>query len=155
MRKYITLFFLVSSFLLACKGGNAPDAIIDHDRMVGLLTGVHIIDGRMFSVTQDPDSLYKYGTARYMALFKNYHTDSAQFRRSLKYYSTQPTVLLAIYDQVSQNLKQKTDSLNKTQTKNIHNADSINKIKNAGMADSLKKAQIKNIQKTKTLDKKP
>ncbi|HAL82348.1 MAG TPA: hypothetical protein DCO83_09010 [Mucilaginibacter sp.] len=117
MRKYITLFFSVTFFLSACKGGKAPDGIINHDQMIVLLTQVHIVDGSLFSVTQNPDSLYKYGTDRYLALFKRYHTDSVQFRKSLKYYTTQPVELTAMYDKVLADLKQKTDSLTKTQLK--------------------------------------
>ena len=117
MRKYITLFFSVTFLLSACKGVKAPGEVINHNRMISLLTELHIVDGGMFSVTQSPDSLYKYGTDRYLALFKKYHTDSVQFKKSLKYYTTQPVELQAIYDQVLVNLKQKTDSLNKLQQK--------------------------------------
>ena len=117
MRKYITLFFSVTFFLSACKGGKAPDEIINHDQMIVLLTQVHIVDGSLYAVSQNPDSLYKYGTDRYLALFKRYHTDSVQFRKSLKYYTTQPVELTTIYDQVLANLKQKTDSLTKRQLK--------------------------------------
>ncbi len=120
MHKYITLFFSVSLFLSACKGGKATEGIIKHDRMVSLLTEVHIIDGSMYSVKQDPDSLYKYGTGKYMALFKKYHTDSVQFKKSFSYYATQPAELQVMYDQILINLKQKADSLNKLQLKQYH-----------------------------------
>ncbi|HEY5326215.1 MAG TPA: DUF4296 domain-containing protein, partial [Mucilaginibacter sp.] len=70
-----------------------------------------------YSLPQSPDSLYKYGLNRYLSVFKKYHTDSAQFKKSLKYYTTQPDELEAMYDQVLANLKQKTDSLNKLQQK--------------------------------------
>jgi hypothetical protein len=85
--------------------------------MISLLTEVHIVDGSMYSLSQNPDSLYKYGLNRYLSVFKKYHTDSAQFKKSLKYYTTQPDELEAMYDQVLANLKQKTDSLNKLQQK--------------------------------------
>ncbi|HEY8784278.1 MAG TPA: DUF4296 domain-containing protein [Mucilaginibacter sp.] len=118
MHKYIALFFSVTLFLSACKGGKATRDIISHDRMVNLLTEVHIVDGGMYSIQQNPDSLYKYGTDRFLALFKKFHTDSAQFKASLKYYTTQPVELQAMYDKVLANIKQKTDSLNKLQQKN-------------------------------------
>ena len=117
MRKYITLFFSVTFLLAACKGVKAPGEIINHNRMICLLTEVHIIDAGLVSVTPSPDSLYKYGAERFLTLFKKYHTDSVQFKKSLKYYTTQPVELQAIYDQVLVNLKQKTDSLNKLQQK--------------------------------------
>jgi len=125
MHKYITLFFSVSLFLFSCKGGKAPDEIIKHDQMTSLLTEVHMIDGRVYGIFQSPDSLNKYGTSRFDALFKRYHTDSAQFRRSFKYYATKPVELQKMYDQILVNLKQKTDSLNKVQ----HITDSLVRIK--------------------------
>jgi hypothetical protein len=115
MRKYITLFFSVTFFLFACKGGKAPASVIKHDQMVSLLTDLHIVDGSLYSAPQAPDSLYKYGIDKYMIAFKDHHTDSVQFKASLKYYTTQPVELQAIYDQVLVNLKKKTDSLSKPQ----------------------------------------
>lgn len=118
MRKYITLFFSVTFLIYACKGNKAPDGVIKHDKMVSLLTEVHIIDGGLYGLQQQPDTLYKYGAGKYLALFKRYDVDTAQFRKSMKYYATQPTEMAAMYDQILANLKAKTDSLNKIQTKN-------------------------------------
>jgi hypothetical protein len=117
MRKYITLFFSVTLFLAAC-GGKTPSDVIGHDRMIALLTDMHIIDGATYTMNQLPDTLYKYETANYLALFKKYQTDSVQFKRSLRYYTTKPVELQAMYDKVLDNLKQKQDSLNKTFQKN-------------------------------------
>src|ERR1700744_2238313 len=117
MRKYITLFFSVSLFFISCKKNKAPDGIVKHDRMVNLLTDFHWVEGRMYGIFKSQDSLYKYGTSRYDALFKRYGTDSAGFKKSLKYYTTQPAELQKMYDQVLLNLKQKGDSLTKVQRK--------------------------------------
>jgi len=117
MHKYIVLFFSVTFLLSACTGNKTKEAIIKHDQMVNLLTEVHIIDGGIYSIPQNPDSLYKYGTGRYIALFKKHHTDTAQFSKSLKYYTTQPLELQAIYVEVLKNLAKKTDSLTKIQQK--------------------------------------
>ncbi|MDP9081562.1 MAG: DUF4296 domain-containing protein [Bacteroidota bacterium] len=89
--------------------------------MVSLLTEVHLVDGRSYGNNQMQDSLIKYGTVRYEAVFKRFHTDSAEFRKSLKYYSTQPVELQKMYDQILINLKKKSDSLSNLQ----HVADSI------------------------------
>jgi hypothetical protein len=113
MHKYNRLFFSVLIFLAACKGGKAPEGIIKKEQMINLLTEVHIVDGSMYNVMQIPDSLYKHGTNIYLTLFKKYHTDSAQFRKSFKYYSTNPEMLRTIYEQITKNLKLKTDSVNK------------------------------------------
>jgi hypothetical protein len=117
MLKYITLFFSVSLFLSGCEADKTPNGVINQGRMTSLLTEVHMVDGRLYLVKQEPDSLYKYGTGRYVALFKKYHTDSVQFKKSMNYYATQPLALQKMYDQIALNLKKKTDSLNKLQIK--------------------------------------
>ncbi|MEO6852074.1 MAG: DUF4296 domain-containing protein [Mucilaginibacter sp.] len=118
MHKYKILFFSVLLFLTAC-GIGTPKGIIDPDKMVSLLTEVHIVDGILYNGAQTPDSLYKYGMGRYLALFKKFKTDSAQFRKSYRYYTTNPEELLEIYQAVEFNLKQKSDSLNKLQQQQV------------------------------------
>jgi hypothetical protein len=132
MHKYNSLFFSVLLFLAACKGTKTPEGIIKEDQMAALLTEVHIIDGSMYNVMQTPDTLYKYGTGKYLTIFKKFHTDSAQFKKSFKYYSIHPEIMETIYEQVVINLKQKTDSLNKLNQKQIARD-------NKRAADSLKK----------------
>ncbi|MBS1532037.1 MAG: DUF4296 domain-containing protein [Bacteroidetes bacterium] len=113
MHRYKILFFSLLVFLCSCGGKTIPDNVIQPDKMVRVLTEVHIADGAMYNVMQLPDSLYKYGTDRYLKIFKQFHTDSVQFRRSMKYYCNNPGMLADMYDQVTDILKQKSDSLNK------------------------------------------
>lgn len=117
MYKYITLFFSVSLFLISCKGGDTPEGIIEQKKMTSLLVEVHLVDGRMFSLLQNQDSINRYGTSRYDALFKRYHTDSTTFKKSLHYYAMEPVILQKMYDTILSRLKIKTDSLNKVQRK--------------------------------------
>jgi Domain of unknown function (DUF4296) len=132
MQKYKSLFFSLFLFVYACSGNKAPKGTIDTATMVGLLTEVHIADGSMYNTVQVPDSLYKYGTARYIKVFQNFHIDSAEFRKSMQYYANNPELLTKIYEQVSVNLSKKMDSLNKANQKQIA-------IDNKRRTDSLKK----------------
>ena len=132
MHKYNKLFFSVLIFLAACSGNKVPDGIIAQDEMTNLLTDIHIVDGSMYNVVQVPDSLYKYGKDKYRIVFSKYHTDSVQFKKSFQYYSSHPEKLQAMYDQITINIKQKSDSVNKL------NLDKINK-DNKRRTDSLKK----------------
>jgi hypothetical protein len=113
MHNYKTLFFSLLLLLYACGGNNIPKGVIKPARMASLLTELHIADGAMYNVMQLPDSLYKYGTDKYLKLFKSFHTDSIQFKKSMQYYCSNPELLVDIYDQVTTNLKQKSDSINK------------------------------------------
>ena len=119
MQKYNILFFSLLTFYLGCKSDRVPDNIIQPDRMAGLLTEIHLTDGSMYNVMQVPDSLYKYGTAKYLLVFKTFHTDSNQFKKSLQYYSQNPEMLVKMYEQISASLKQKSDSLNVANQKQI------------------------------------
>jgi hypothetical protein len=119
MQKYKSLFFSLILFLYACGGNKVPPGIIKPDRMIGLLTEVHIADGSMYNIMQVPDSLYKYGNDKYQMIFNNFGTDSLTFRKSMKYYSDKPEILEKIYEQVTINLKQKSDSLNKINQEGI------------------------------------
>lgn len=132
MHKYNKLFFLVLILLAACSGNKTPDGIIAQDEMTNLLTDIHIVDGSMYNMMQGPDTLYKYSTDKYRYVFSKYHTDSVQFKKSFQYYSSHPEKLQVMYEQITINIKQKSDSVNKL------NLDKINK-DNKRRTDSLKK----------------
>ena len=117
MHKYIILFFSVLTLLCSCSGDDsAPDGILKKSEMVNVLADVHIVDGGLINISQEPDTLYKYGYPRYSAVFEKYNTDSAEFRRSFKYYSLKPSVFSDIYEKVLKRLQAKTDSLTKLLT---------------------------------------
>jgi len=113
MQKYISLFFSVLLYLTACKSNDVPDGIIKEKEMISLLTDVHITDGAIYTLPQIPDSLYKYGRAKYVAVFKKHHTTDDQFQKSLKYYTTQPDRLQEMYNKIDANIKAKIDSMNR------------------------------------------
>ncbi len=134
MHKYNKLFFFVLIFLAACKGNKTPADILDKEQMAGLLTEIHMADASMYSLYQVPDTLYKYGTGKYLAIFKKYHTDSVQFKKSFKYYSLKPDILSDIYEQITDNLKKKSDSLNKINGEQIKKrTDSLKKLQKTAM----------------------
>jgi hypothetical protein len=114
MRKYIILFFSALPFLLACKTNKAPNGIIVQDKMINLMTAMHLVDGSLYDINASiPDSLYKYGKGKYVALFKRFNTDSTKFDKSLKYYTQHPDQLEIMYTKIMANLQAKNDSLNK------------------------------------------
>ena len=116
MLKYITLFFSVLLLLSACN--SSPSGIIPPNEMATVLTDVHLTDGALGNVTQMPDSIYKYGMARYLAIFKKYNIDSAEFNKSYKYYTLHPGVMSDIYDNVLKNIMAKNDSITNLIAKN-------------------------------------
>lgn len=118
MRTYKSLFFCALLFLTACGSKDKiPADILPKDRMTAVLVQVHIIDGKMYNISQMPDSLYLHGTAFYLAMFKKYHTDTVQFARSYKYYTAHPDKFDEIYDDVVKRMQTITDSIAKLKTK--------------------------------------
>src|ERR1700759_1918908 len=113
MLKYIVPFFWAVLLFSACSGNKTEKGILPRDQMITLLTQVHVVDGGIYNVTSvNPDTLYKYGNGRYLAMFKKYHVDSAAFRRSLKYSSGKPVELQAMYEEVIKRINDKVDSTN-------------------------------------------
>jgi hypothetical protein len=114
MRIYKYLFFLGLLAFAACKGDESvPANIISEDRMPAVIAEIHIIDGDLYNVPQQPDSLYKYSMGHYTAAFKKHHTDSTQFKKSFIWYTKHPVKLDEIYDKVLKILQTKNDSIGK------------------------------------------
>ena len=113
MRYYIILFFSVLSFLYSCKSSGVPDDLIPTDQMTALLTQVYLADGSLSNMQQLPDTLYKYGTAKYAAIFKKFNIDTAQFRKSYIYYASNPQKMLDINIKILAVLQTRSDSLTK------------------------------------------
>jgi hypothetical protein len=130
--------------------------------MADLLVQIHLIDGSLYNGTQVPDSLYHYGMGKYLDAFRKFNTDSAQFRKSMEYYSSEPDKLTAIYDKVDKRIKALSDSLSAEQAKertrllkkDSLKTDSIKKANlkpktHAQKADSVKQAKAKKIMDAK------
>ncbi len=108
MKRLLALFFLII-FFAACNSDGAPDGIINQDRMVKVLTDIHLADG--YASVNYGDTSKQQIKAMYLAIYKKYNTDSLQVRKSLEFYSMHADRLKTIYEQVSAALLQ----LEKTQ----------------------------------------
>ncbi|MFD2146568.1 DUF4296 domain-containing protein [Mucilaginibacter antarcticus] len=139
MRKHIILFFSALLVLGACKYGGGNADVLGEDDMVSLLVDVHMMDGYLASQPNN-DSLYRYGTGRYLYIFKQHHTDSATFKRSMKHYTMRDEVLVKIYEEVNKRLLAKNDSIVAVIAKDQKNAE--RQAKNA-QKDQERKAKLR------------
>jgi len=156
MRFYLILFFCVSGFLFGCNSKTSvPDGIIEEPQMAALLTDIHLVDGSLYNLPPVPDTLAKHGLGLYLAVFKLHHTDTTQFKASMKFYTTRPDLMTRIYYTVTKTL----DSLQAAKTKAVKPVvapkasqkttqqitDSVNNAqeKEKRKADSIKIAQFK------------
>lgn len=89
--------------LTHCNTEEDAPGVIGKDKMAGLLTDLHLLEG--YTSTLPFDSLVKTSPALYNMAFNKYSTDSAQFNKSLKYYSDRPKELNDIYVEVKKRLE--------------------------------------------------
>lgn len=152
MRFYIILFFCAGCFFMSCsESSDAPKPLLTMPQTAEVLTDIHIVNGSLYNIANQPDSILKHGMGLYLDVFKINHTDSATFRKSLQYYSLHPDVLYVIYEGVAKRLNKKLDSLKKVKAhieavkrKDPHfKADSIKAKKKA---DSIATARTKHIE---------
>ena len=103
MKRLLTLFSGLI-FLVSCAGKETPAGLLGREKMIAVLTDVHLVEAHSGTV-MDADSM-KQVLADYMnVVYKKHQTDSVQFRKSLKYYSSRPKELNGMYDQVIRNLE--------------------------------------------------
>lgn len=110
MRTHIILFFSALLFLSACKPEGNHANVLGKEDMISLLVDVHMVDGYL-ATQPNNDSLYVYGTGLYKFIFKQHRTDSATFRRSMKYYTMRDEDMVNIYEEVNKRLQVKNDSV--------------------------------------------
>jgi len=162
MRFYIVLFFCLGCFFMSCSvSSDAPKPLLTMPQTAQVLTDIHIVNGSLYNVANQPDSILKHGMGLYLDVFKINHTDSATFRKSLQYYSLHPDVLVVIYEGVTRRLNKKLDSLKKIKAhieavkrkdphfkadsiKAKHKADSLATIRTKRTEDSIKAINKKN-----------
>ena len=142
MRKHLILFFSALFLLAACKDDQHADNVIPKDKMIKVLADVHITDGSLMLYGPN-DSLYKYGTNRYIQVFKKHGIDSATFNRSVKYYAMRPDDMIEIYDSLTKLLNTKSDSVTKIQAKINEKEAKALEAKGKKRLDSLKRDSIK------------
>ena len=101
----LILCIILSIFIASCNNKKVPKGILQNREMVFVLTDIHLIDSYVstsgnYNPAKQPVKNY------YKAIYNRYLTDSAQFQKSLRYYSSNPKVLDTIYHQVLQRLNQ-------------------------------------------------
>lgn len=100
--KRCPLFFFLIIFLWGCSKSSEPANVIKEDRMVDVLTDLHLADG--YSSTFYNDSTGTKSALIYAALYKKYQLDSASLRHNIDYYAKHPDIMVKLYDSVNNRL---------------------------------------------------
>jgi hypothetical protein len=101
MKRLIHWFFALI-FFTGCIFDGTPEGIIHKDKMISLLTDIHLVDGYLGILGQDNSKQVQVNL--YQSVFNKYHTDSIEFRKSLEYYAKKPKELHDMYKEVQSNL---------------------------------------------------
>ncbi|MDB5121642.1 MAG: hypothetical protein JWN56_2860 [Sphingobacteriales bacterium] len=102
--KSLILVYFTLIFLTACTTNTSKQDIIEPDKMVEVLTDIHIVDGYISTFRQS-DTLKQRASSYYAAVYKHHHIDSLTYKNSLEYYSRNPKLLDTIYYKVNNQLE--------------------------------------------------
>ena len=103
MKRLLALFFLIN-FFIACSSDSVPNGILEEDKMIEVLTDIHLADG--YASVLYNDTTKTKAAALYFAVYKKYDTDSVQVRKSLEYYTKHPDRLQKMYEKINGNIQQ-------------------------------------------------
>ncbi len=109
--KILPFLFLLA--FTACSGNKKealPDNIIGEEKMIDLLTGVHLIEGARTGLVITGDSVHGINEY-YKALYVKYGVTQAEFDSSFVYYAKDPEVFNKMYEKVIENLSVKETEL--------------------------------------------
>lgn len=129
---------LILLFFISCSE-KLPKGILAKDKMVNLLTDIHLIDG--YGMTMMPDSNAVKIPQLYQSVFKKYDTDSVQFRKSMEYYAQQPVELDSMYNAVTRRLERMEEEENKRLEEEAEKREKA--VRDSLRQDSIKKAKEK------------
>lgn len=114
--KRFYLIILCCFFLSSCMDKNLPKDLIEEQKMIHIMSELHIIDGYMSSLTYT-DSIRINGKNFYNTVYKNNGITKTQYENSLKHYSMDPVKLDSMYSDVQKILTAKEKKLNKNSLK--------------------------------------
>ena len=114
--KRFYLIILCWLFLSSCMDKNLPKDLIEEQKMIHIMSELHIIDGYMSSLTYT-DSIRINGKNFYNTVYKNNGITKTQYENSLKHYSMDPVKPDSMYSDVQKILTAKEKKLDKNSLK--------------------------------------
>lgn len=81
--------------------------MLSEDKMVEILTEIHIAEGRLKTVNIFSDSAKKMAPVLYAQIYKEQQVEAEEFKKSYEYYLNHPEQMEAIIDRVIIELSKK------------------------------------------------
>ncbi|MBD3749131.1 MAG: DUF4296 domain-containing protein [Sphingobacteriales bacterium] len=147
IKKKIAILFSLCLIFISCSQEETPKGIIEKQKMINVMVDMQITDSYLNQVS-NKDTMMMQAHTRYNYIFKKYGIDSAQFSRSLAYYSDKPDEFNKMFNVVLDSLNSKevfarqTDSLRRVMKSR---KDSIAQIKLMKKDSLLNKDSMKKI----------
>lgn len=146
IKQKIAILFSFCLIFISCSQEKTPKGIIEKQKMINAMVDFQITDSYLNQVI-NKDTMLMQAHSRYNYIFKKYGIDSAQFSRSLLYYSNKPDEFNKMFNGVLDSLNMKevfarqTDSLRMLIKRRKDSIDRINLMKKDSLLkkDSLKK----------------
>ena len=105
MKRIILILSVI--FIYSCeRESKTPEYIIPPDKMVNIITDIHITDG-LFTLNNVRRRLAKDSVNYYESIFYNYGFSRSDFDSSINYYSENIDVYDKIYEEVLNKLNEK------------------------------------------------
>jgi len=102
MKRLIPGFFILI-LMVGCSRKQLPEGIIENNRMISILTDIHLVDSYVSSAAYDTTT--QPAKNYYKLIYQKYKIDSINFQKSLRYYARQPELLDTMYYQVLKKLE--------------------------------------------------
>lgn len=106
----LKVFILCMVFITGCNQNKHPKDIIEQEKMIDIMTDLHVIDGYMSQLMYS-DTRKISGKNLYAAVYNNHHITKQIYEKSLKYYSMDPVLLDSMYSKVEKEIDLKEKKL--------------------------------------------
>lgn len=99
------LAIIITLIALGCK--STPNGLLSEEKMVEVLTEIHIAEGRLKTVNIFSDSAKKMAPVLYHEIYREQQITAEDFKTSYDYYQKHPKQFEAIIDKVIIELSKK------------------------------------------------
>jgi hypothetical protein len=108
--KQLSVIVFTLLFLLSCKQGGTsiekPKDCLSEVEMIALLKDLHLAQAHIMLLNPVGDSLKNSYLREYAKVFAIHHTNTVQFRNSLKYYCSDPEKFDQVYNKIIVDMNQ-------------------------------------------------
>jgi hypothetical protein len=100
-----TLAIILTLTALGCK--STPKGVLSEEKMIEVLTEIHIAEGRLKTVNIFSDSAKKMAPVLYHQIYQEQQVTAEEFKKSYDYYQQNPKQFEAMIDKVIIELSKK------------------------------------------------